>query len=177
MATVSTARTAASQYLRNNLSGTVERLEFIGMTDTADGSRLGYEVEIDRGFSIGGAIAGALLMGLLGVLLAILLFLLLALAGIPPSLSVLVGIVLGGGGVYLGGRTGGDLSEVDNVTVTVNDRGDVVMMNTDLSAGEFSRAIGREYDRQTSQFDGAVAEVSKHWVLHKVVDKFLGRNK
>jgi hypothetical protein len=176
MVTVSTARNAASQYLQRNLPGSVDRLEFVGMTATPEGSRLGYEVRIDRGFSLGGAIVGGLVIGLVGVLLAILLFLLLTLFGVPPSLSVLGGLVLGGGGVYLGGRAGGDLSEMDNVTVTVNEQGDVVMMNTDLSSGEFSRAIGREYDRQTAQFDGAVSEVSKHWLLHKVVDKFLGRN-
>jgi hypothetical protein len=80
-------------------------------------------------------------------------------------------------GVVSGARSGADASEVENVTVTVDSGGNVVMVNRHLSPGEFSRAIDREYDRQTAQLDHTIAQLNKHWTLHKLVDKYFFSNR
>lgn len=176
MSTVPAAQQAASQYI-HSLPGTVGQLRLVGMTQTANGRRLGFEVEWDEGRSLAGGFLGGLFFGLVGLLVAVLLALPLVLVGTPPSLLILLALVIGGGAAVVGARAGADASEVENLTVTVDARGDVVMVNRELSAGEFSRSIDRQYDRQSQQVDDIAGTLSKHWVFHKLLDHWLDSRK
>lgn len=180
MPTASTAKDVASNYLVNDMDGSIANLEFVGMTDCPEGVRLGYEIKIDQGYSTAGAFFGAILYGLLVFLLTLLMSMILLLVGFPPSILYLIGFVLVLGAMYIGWNEGRFPSEFDRVTVTLNDSADVLMVNTDLSKDEFNNAIGRKanqlQNRQSSQVNDAIAQASKHWFLHKLADKFLGLN-
>jgi hypothetical protein len=176
MSSAASAKSTASRYINTNLSGTVTDVDFVGMTDTSSGKRLGYRVVWDEGYSIGGAVLGGLLAGLLAILAGILLGLLLLIVGFPPQLFVLLAGLGVLGAVYVGAQGGGDATEVELVTLTVDASGTVVMVNRDLTDGEFSRSIDRQFDRQTKQVNNTISEVSKHWLLHKFADRYIGSN-
>ena len=177
MATAPAAQQAARTYITTTLGGSIASLELVGMTMTPQGRRIGFEVAWDRGTSTSGAVLGGAVLGLFALAFAMGFGVLLALVGVPPTLVAVLGLLGVGAAVVSGAKSGADATERELLTVTVDGAGDVAMVNRDLSTGEFSRAIDREYDRQTSQFDDAVATLSKHWVLHKLFDRYLDSRK
>lgn len=172
MASASDVRRAARQYLQQHVTGAGADIEFVGMAAQSNGTRVGYDVREPTGPSIVGAVFGALLFGLLGLLVTLLVGIMILIILPSPSLLMLVGIVLTGGGAVLGAQAGARRRPLEHVTVTVDATGQVTMVNTDLSSGEFSRALGRDYDVKASLYDEVITEASKHWLLHKLFDRY-----
>ena len=176
MPTAEIAQQSARQYIQTNLAGTIDRIEFVGMTSTSKGYRLGYKATWDKGNSVTDAVLDGLLFGLLAILGSAGVGLILRTVGVTPELLKIIGSLFILACTVYGFGTGANVSETENLTLTVNN-GNVILINRNLSSGEFSRAIDRQYDRQTSQLDEAVSEVSKHWLIHKVVDRVFNAKK
>lgn len=171
MATATAAENVAKQYIQNRLSPNVTNISLIGMDMTSEGRCIGFKVEVETG-SLGSAVLGGIFFGLMALLFSAAIGLLLVWF-IPPTLLVIAGSLFSLIGLYLGVESGYNSTTVERMTVTVDQSGNVVTANRNLTDGEFYRAIDRQYDRQTSQFDSAVGQVSKHWFYHKIVDNYL----
>ncbi len=76
------------------------------MTMTPTGRRIGYAVTWDNGTSLTGAVAGGVRLGLVGTLVGIVVGLVSMLIGAPPSRLVVLILLVGGGGAWIGWTVG-----------------------------------------------------------------------
>lgn len=170
------AQQTAQQYIRTQLSGSIADLSYVGGQSISNGRRLGFKLAWQRDFTIVGLMLGVLLGGLLGLLISILLGLVLLLVGFPGALVMPLAFLGTVGVAGLAGYSGAYPIERERLSVTVSPNNSVTMVNRDLSEGEFSRALGRSYDRQTDQFSEMARTASMELILHKFVDRFVNSN-